>query len=153
MKHFHKDLAKGKAGEAAFAKLCPKLSRTDGRAGDFSTPDGVVVELKTDSYSMQATANFFIERYSSVDVGSPGGPWQAAAHGCKYFVYFYSTEGVAFVFDVQELIGQLEPLLGTLKPVEIRNHRWTTVGFKVPREWLRPLTIIRTSEDAKAFGW
>lgn len=155
--NFHKDLQAGKLGETAFANLFIGLRSTDGRKGDFTTPDGAVVELKTDMYSMQKTGNFFMERFSSIEVGSPGGPWQAAAHGCEYFVYWYAADQVGFVWRTADLVKQLDAIIGTLKPVEVRNKRWTTVGFKVPRTMLAPLATFNAKEltdvDGTIVNW
>lgn len=151
--NFHKDLQAGKLGEEVFAKLFVGLRKTDGRKGDFEQPNtGAKIELKTDMYGMQKTPNFFIERYSSVEVGSPGGPWQAAQHGCEYFVYWYAADQVGFVWRTADLVKQLEAIMGQLKPVEVRNKRWTTVGFKVPRSALIPLATFNAKELTDASG-
>ena len=99
MRNFQADLKRGQQGEQDFLKLFTKLVGTDGRKGDILAPDGKI-ELKTDFYPMSQTPNFFIERYSSIEVLSPGGPWQAKAHGCKYFVYYYTSDKQGFVFLV-----------------------------------------------------
>lgn len=143
MRNFQADLKRGQAGERDFLQLFTALVGTDGRKGDIVAPDGKI-ELKTDFYSMSKTPNFFIERYSSVEVGSPGGPWQAKAHGCKYFVYYYAGDKCGYVFLVDDLLKQLEALeaAAKLKPTEVRNKKWTTVGYKVPRASLQPIATF-----------
>lgn len=154
MRNFQADLKRGQQGEQDFLKLFTKLVGTDGRKGDIVAPDGKI-ELKTDFYPMTTTPNFFIERFSSVEVLSPGGPWQAAAHGCKYFVYYYTTAGYGYIFDTQDLVQQLEKLEGKLKPIEVKNRRWTTIGYKVPRELLKPIAVFNTHDctDSIAMLW
>lgn len=144
MRNFQADLKRGQAGEAEFLRLFSKLVGTDGRKGDIVAPDGKI-ELKTDFYPLSKTANFFIERYSSLEVFSPGGPWQAAAHGCKYFVYYYTSDKLGYVFLVDDLLKQLEKLESGFKPVEVRNKKWTTIGYKVPRGMLKPLATFNAS--------
>lgn len=158
MRNFQADLKRGQQGELDFLQLFTKLVGTDGRKGDIVAPDGKI-ELKTDFYPMTQTPNFFIERYSSVEVLSPGGPWQAKAHGCKYFVYYYTTAGYGYIFETEDLVQQLEKLetAGKLKPTEVRNRKWTTVGYKVKREQLKPIAVFTafdcTDSIAEAWGF
>lgn len=157
--NFHKDLKRGEAGQLQFLSLFPGLVQTDGKKGDFLAPDGSKIELKTDFYPMAKTANFFMERYSSIEVGSPGGPWQAAAHGCDWFVYFYTPDTTGFIFKCSDLLQQLEAIEAKLVPVEVRNVRWTTVGYKVPRTLLKPVaefsrTGVKVCDGAESVaGW
>lgn len=91
------------------------------------------VEIKTDFYDSTKTGNFFIERYSDMRVCSPGGPWQAVQHGCKYFVYHFLNCGSGWLFSTDDLVPVLDKVIATIKPTEVKNVRWTTIGFKVPR--------------------
>lgn len=129
-------LAKGIAGEKMLLELMPGLIRLAGKAADFVDNDGHAYEVKADQYPMAQTANLFIERYSDIDKGKIGGPWQAWGRGCKFFIYLYAQDRCAFVFETAELMKHIEGLekTGAVKPVEIRNARHTTVGYKVPRE-------------------
>jgi hypothetical protein len=141
-KHYFKaSLAKGDLGEAKLLKLFPALIKLDGRHGDLMLGDAKI-ELKTDFYDSNKTANFFIERYSDAAVGSPGGPWQAKAHGCQYFVYQFLNCGSGWVFSTDEVVTALDSIISTIKPVEVKNVRWTTIGFKVPRAELTPLCLL-----------
>lgn len=133
--------AAGKLGEAKFLELWPELKPTSGLAGDFTTPSGAVVELKSDSYTIERTTNFFMERYGDIKRQAPGGPWQAMQHGCKYFVYYYPKSGVAYVFEVQQLVAQLNALVPQLKMFTIYNSSWQTGGFKVPRVFLQDICL------------
>lgn len=146
MHHFGSSLKVGKAGEAKFQLLAAKngivLEQTDGRAGDFIDEHGQLWEVKSDSYDMNKTSNFFIERYSNIDKGTNGGVWQAAEHHCEFFAYFFPQNGTAFVFKTKDLLKQLESsALGS--PIEIRNVRHTTVGFKVNRNSLTPVMVLK----------
>ena len=146
MHYFHKSLQNGKKGELQFLELAKScnwlLTQTDGRAGDFVTQSGEKVELKTDSYDHDSTGNLFIEFYSDIDKGKLGGPAQAQMHGCKYFVYFFSKNKIAYVFDVDDLCKQLLTIdLG--KPKDIRNVRWTTRGYAVPRTLLKHVRVLK----------
>ena len=156
MRNFQADLKRGQAGEADFLTLFTKLTGTDGRKGDIVAPDGKI-ELKTDFYPMSSTPNFFIERYSSLEVLSPGGPWQAAVHGCKYFVYYYTVNKMGYIFLTEDVIQQLSKLESSLKPVEVRNKKWTTIGYKVPRNLLQPIAVFSaidcTDSIAEAWGF
>lgn len=154
MRNFQVDLKRGQQGERDFLGLYSRLVATDGRKGDIIAPDGKI-ELKTDFYPMTQTPNFFIERYSSVEVLSPGGPWQAAAHGCKYFVYYYTVDKYGYVFEVDALLEQLQKLESSFKPVEVRNKKWTTIGYKVPRELLKPIAVFNSHDctDSIAQAW
>lgn len=142
--NFQTSLAKGKAGEALILKLWPELMATDGRKGDFLLgADKLKVEVKSDSYGLHGSPNFFFERYSNASKGSPGGPWQALAHGCNLFVYFYPSDRVAFIFDTVIVVNLLNQLITSLQPVEVQNRGYTTIGFKVPRSELEGLYILQ----------
>jgi hypothetical protein len=150
MHKFHKSLGAGKAGETAFLLLASKhgleLTQTDGRSGDFVDSTGHKYELKTDSYSHDKTENFFIETFSDVDKLKVGGPAQALAHGCKYYCYYFPSHQLVYVFDTANLLQQLSTL--KMGPVKyIKNVRWTTTGFAVPRKSLSPITILNGSKQ------
>jgi hypothetical protein len=101
--------------------------------------DGKLVELKTDSYDMGKTENFFIERFSSFNTKSPGGPWQSKEKRVPIFCYFFIKNGVYFEFDTKELVKFLDPIAEKAGLIFIPNKGWTTAGFKVPREKLKHL--------------
>lgn len=135
---FKESLAVGHAGEASFMLLMPGLTRLDGRKNDFVIEaTGETVELKTDSYCMTNTSNFFMERWSSWADQKPGGPWQSKS---TYYVYYFKQNNTAFVFKTDELRAFLETQ--TFRGITIPNKGWTTVGFKVPRELLKHLYTV-----------
>jgi hypothetical protein len=141
---FKSQLKLGNLGETIFYEVnCDHLMKTDGREGDFVCKEtGEKTELKTDMWSMFSTPNFFFERYSDKDKMSPGGPWQALTHGCKYFIYFYVTNMTYFRFDAKDLVQVLDDIITQMKPTEIKNATYTTVGYRVPRELVTHLAEV-----------
>jgi len=131
MHFFHKSAKQGKIGEERVRALFGNLIATDGRKGDLLL-NGQKVEVKTDFYEHKQGGNFFIERYSDVAKGKVGGPWQAKDHDCAYYLYYFMNSGVGYCFKLDSLLEQLVAIEPELKPIEVRNVRWTTVGYKVP---------------------
>jgi hypothetical protein len=140
VKNFNTDLQRGKLGEKEICKLFAGLKLTDGKKGDFLLANGEKLELKTDFYDHSKTQNFFIERYSSISTLSPGGPWQAQAHGCDYFLYYFAAQRMGYLFRTNVLVSALDKLLQETNypQTEVRNRKWTTVGYRVPRADLVP---------------
>jgi len=136
MHNFHSSLAKGKAGEALFLENFPTLKNLNGRESDFIAPDGTLWELKTDSYNMDKTANFFFERYGNLSKLSPGGPWQALKHGSTQFAYMFTQNSKVFIFKTENLVFHLERILPDFEAINIPNKGYITVGYKIPRELL-----------------
>lgn len=134
--HIFKDsLAKGSAGEALFHQNMPHLKRLDGRKSDFiDEATGETYELKTDSYDMDATPNFFIEVYSDLRRKKVGGPAQALDNGTTYWVYMFRKNRTMFIFKTVELVEALKDI--KLPIVRIQNMSWVTTGMKVERNLL-----------------
>lgn len=161
MHNFHKDLPKGHDGERVFHEMHSEcLTRTDGKKGDFIyNPDGKLLELKSEiSYSTtdpsapealefrktmsipppnspngwRQTGNLFVERYSSIEAGTPGGPWQAQTHGAEYYVHLFLGDGKFFVYRTDDMVDFMEKNMGKYRQVDVRNPGYTTVGFPVP---------------------
>lgn len=141
---FNEQLKVGSRGEEIFLERYPnKLSIYPGRDGDFITEDGKKIELKTDTYNMNKTSNFFIERYSDIDKKSPGSVWQASEHGCDIFCYMFVRHNTWFQFnDIPKLITRLEDLTSNMGLIYIKNRCWITGGYKIPREELSDLYEI-----------
>ena len=137
--NFQTDLQKGLLGQQLLLKAFKSLEHIDGLKGDLLAPCGSKVECKADFYGMNKSSNWFMERYGSIESGKAGGAWLAKEGNCKYFIYFYVNELTGFVWHTDDLVSQLEPIIANLKPVEIRNRTWTTVGYKVPRSLTSPL--------------
>lgn len=135
--NFGKSLKRGQAGEQEILQIFSALKKTDGRTGDMILNEQKV-ELKTDYYSAQQTENFFLERFSNKDKGTNGGPWQALDHGCEYFLYYFIADKQGWCFNTKQLVSQLESF-SDLKPIEIKNPKHTTIGYKVLRSKLTPV--------------
>jgi hypothetical protein len=140
---FKKSLGVGALGELLFQQSNPSLERLDGYHGDFiDKKTGEKTELKTDTYAMAATPNFFMELYSDKHKLKEGGPWQARGHECTYYSYFYIQDLTLFTFKVNELIIKLEELRPSLKKMDIPNKAWITQGLLVPRELLKDIWVV-----------
>lgn len=136
MRNFKSDLQKGLLGQQVFAKIFKNAVHIDGKRGDLKIGEDKI-ELKVDFYDMEKTRNFFMERWSNLNSLKPGGPWQAAEHGCQWFVYFYMQGMQGWIWKTEDLVKQLEALESRLKPRQVRNMKWTTVGYTVDRNLLR----------------
>ena len=132
----------GKIGETLFFEAHKDdLIREDGRKKDFSViSTGQGIELKTDSYHINETKNFFFERYSNAEKGTPGGPWQALENGTEWFCYMFIPALTCYKFSTKELVEKLETLIVNLAPTEIKNEKHTTLGYRVPRDWVGQLS-------------
>ena len=98
-----------------------RLSRLDVRFHNFQRPglaDEKKLELKTDTYLMEDTENFFMETESH---GKPGGPWRALGDGIDFFVYYYIKNNSFFWFHPKSLCKKLDKLIrsGRFKPKTI----------------------------------
>jgi hypothetical protein len=134
-------LKKGKAAEKDFLERYGQgaIVRTDGRKGDLQVKwSRAILELKTDFYSK--STNLFMERWSveatPERAGKPGGPWQAAAHGATYYLYWFAETDELFVFCTAALVKYLEANLAAFRPCPVRNKGYTTLGYIVPKEKL-----------------
>lgn len=142
----------GDVGESDFVKvykdLDPKKSNTDFRI-DFTLNNGLTVELKTDSYDMEKTPNFFMEQLTVSGKNSNlGGPWRSKEHGVDYFVYYFLKNRVFFWFKPLSLCEFLDKFVEEyrIKPISIPNRDnrggyYEAVGFKIPRESVKPLLL------------
>jgi hypothetical protein len=140
---FNKQLNVGDCGEKLFLKTYQsrKVEKADGIKFDFTIDDRKTVELKTDTYSMERTPNFFMEYFGNRDTGALGGPWRALQDKVDYFVYLFLNDGVFFWFDPKTLCPFLDIEINKLQPKEIPNRTWTTVGFAVSREICNPYCL------------
>jgi hypothetical protein len=143
---FAEQLSIGSEGEAALQKMWhgPKLTKHPKRAYDFDGGDGSKVEVKTDTYDMSKTTNFFIERWSVEQQQKPGSVWQSLEKGVTVFVYFFKKNNTYFVFDNLPLLqATLEVYIEKCKPPPMRilNKGYNALGFKVPRAMLAGLYV------------
>jgi hypothetical protein len=139
---FQKQLQLGERAEQLFQQVYPKeLEIFPERKADFLVKEtGELLELKADSYDMEKTPNFFIERFSDNQRKTPGGVWRAYQDDIDIFVYLFSKNRTYFVFDNIPLLVFTINMLTNNKPlVMINNKSWVTVGYKVERELLKDL--------------
>jgi hypothetical protein len=92
------------------------------------------VEVKAEpSYTRLTTENLAIERYSSIEKGSAGGPWATEA---DFYVHVYS-DGLLVVMNRRRLVRWIEDELGrdphAFRYREIPNQSWTTGTYLIPR--------------------
>lgn len=137
---FKKQLKVGAKGENIFLSLYPNLEKADGIKYDF-TMNGKTLELKTDTYSMTETPNFFMEHLSDIKSGKFGGPWRALEDGVDYFVYMYLAQKQCFWFKPKPLVEFLDVYIRNVGYKVIRNRGWTSHGYTVPRESLEHLFL------------
>lgn len=140
MFQFKDQLSVGASGEELFHSLYPKLEKADGIKFDFKYKNKTV-ELKTDTYSMLKTPNFFMERYSDVERATNGGPWRAAHDNVDYFVYMYVQQRKCFWFDSKKLVEFLDVYCKNKSMINIPNKTWTTAGYLVPRTAVSKLIL------------
>jgi hypothetical protein len=139
---FKEQLEVGTRGEELFLEHYPKkLTIHPGFDGDFIIDKtGEKIELKTDTYNMDKTENFFIERYSDLYKESPGSAWQAYQHGCTKFCYYFVRHNLWYEFnDLPKLIERLEDLTANMGYVRVKNKAWITAGYKIKRVLLEDL--------------
>ena len=96
------------------------------------------VEVKCESsYSRSATPNLAIERYSSIERQSPGGPWSTEA---DFYAHIY-TDGLLVIMNRKRLVQWLETEIArdpqSFSYREIANEGWTTGTYLVPRSRAR----------------
>lgn len=92
------------------------------------------VEVKCESsYSRRDTPNLAVERYSSIERQSPGGPWHSDA---DFYVHIY-TDGLLVVMSRRRLVNWIESELtrdaAAFAYRQIPNQGWTTGTYLIPR--------------------
>lgn len=142
---FYTDLSRGKSGEDALLSKFPHLLvKLDGTGPDFRILGSTsYLELKTDFYDMKKTPFFFMETQSKP--GVPGGVWQAAAKGSKYFIYYFIRNDSWHIFETDILVSLLNEYRHRYQESIVKNKKYETTGIKVPRSDLKHLEL--TWED------
>ena len=110
---------------------------------DFLMPSGEALELKTDTYNMDKTENF-LSNDGATTIKTAGGPYQAFGRGATIFAYLYIKMALAFFFNTIDLIRHIDKVekgQQNKKPVYIRNHGWTTTGYKISRKDVEHLVV------------
>ncbi len=141
---FNKQLRVGNLGEALFLKHYKGSKKSDGRKYDLLYRKKKV-ELKTDTYPLKKTPNFFMERYGDVDKRKPGGPWRANDDEIHYFVYLYIADNTFFWFKTEPLVEFLNGYVKGMKGKRINNKTYASLGYCIDRGDLHHL-IIRKDE-------
>ncbi len=144
---FKDQLGVGDKGESLFALKYPReLAKYEGREYDFTVKaTGQKLELKTDTYSMEKSNNFFMERFSDVTSQKPGGPWRADQDKIDIFCYLFAMNNTWFEFtDMPGLVKELERIVKPRDFIYIKNKGWTTGGYKVNRKALEPFYTKHT---------
>ena len=148
---FDEQLSIGDAGESEFKRYYSELNpqKSKDRKIDFILNNGHTVELKTDSYSMEKTPNFFMEQYTvSGGKTSLGGPWRTKEHGVNLFVYYFLNNKVFFWFCPTTLCEFLDKYIedNKLSKISIPNkgnngEYYEAQGYKIPRDVVRPIML------------
>ena len=143
--NFKDQLLIGDIGESDFIKIYESLEpvkSVKNRKIDFTLNNGKTVELKTDSYSMEKTVNFFMEKNTILPDEKEllGGPWRSKEHKIDYFVYYYMNDKVFFWFEPKSLCKFLDKYIkeNKVKPIAIPNRSsdgktFRSYGYKIPR--------------------
>ncbi len=137
---FNKQLRIGNTGEALFLKHYKGSSKTDGRKYDLLF-EGKKVELKTDTYPLNKTPNYFMERYGNVADKKVGGPWRAADDKVDLFVYFFLSDTTFFWFKTKPLVKFLDKHIVDMKGRTVANKTYSSLGYCVAREDLEHLLV------------
>lgn len=141
MHNFKKSLKKGQDAEAEFLLKYPNLVRTDGRKHDYLNSKGEKVELKSDSYSLDQTENFFMEIVSVKEKLKIGGPFQSLSNGVDYYVYQFASDNAVFIFKTSELCAKLLLIADVRKQRDVLNKDYKTTGILIKRTDLTELLI------------
>jgi hypothetical protein len=145
---FQEQLSFGDRAEELFFTYYPrKLDVIVDNYADFRVrKTGQLLELKTDTYNMNKTDNFFIERWSDIHKDKPGSVWQSAPKGVEIFCYYFVRHNTWFEFrNVPSLISRLDAMIESGEAgrmIHIRNRGWITGGYKVSRASLSDLYDI-----------
>lgn len=137
---FKKQLDVGNVGESLFLKHYKGSAKSPERKFDI-TYEGKRVELKTDTYPMQETPNYFMERYGSVEDKKVGGPWRAKEDSIDYFVYLFLANKTFFWFETTKLVDFLDKYTKTMRGKTVANRTYSSLGFCVPRDAVEHLLI------------
>lgn len=156
---FKEQLALGNRAEELFLLYYhePITLHTTFSADFRSIASGDLIELKTDTYNMDKTPNFFWERWSDVANQKPGGPWQSQANRVKRYCYMFSRHNTYFEFtNLRKLTGRLEKMTKGKYAIAVKNKGWITSGYPLPREDFADLyeqyTFEHAAEDSKEFS-
>lgn len=131
--NFQTQLRVGNVGEKMFLSKYKDYIKSKDLKYDFINGKNKTVELKSDSYSMEDTPNFFMEHYGNVEKQSIGGSFRAKRDNITHFVYLFIPEKTFFWFEPISLCNYIEAKMSILKPCFINNSSYSAMGYKIPR--------------------
>lgn len=139
---FEEQLEAGNQGETIFLEAYNKfgVTKADGRIFDFKIGDKTI-ELKTDTYELSKTPNFFMEYYSDTKNQKMGGPFRANNDNVDYFVYFFINGGIFYWFQAKPLAQHLNEYILDKSYILVQNRNWTTLGYKIKRSQIKHLCL------------
>ena len=139
---FKEQQSVGDRGESIFLDKYLEYEKLDKKNDyDFVHPKtGVKVELKTDTYKLDATLNHFIERFSDDNSFKDGGPYRCKEKNTM-FVYYHINDDQAFFYDPIELVKIVDANFKDKRFTKVRNGGYYTLGYKVPRDLLKPALL------------
>jgi hypothetical protein len=134
----------GDVGEKDFLQYYKDLKpiKSKDLTVDFWLKNGWSVELKTDTYDMNKTPNFFMELYGN-EQKKLGGPWRAKKDCLNLFCYYFKKNKTFFWFEPSSLVDLIDQIIlkDKLSTVDIVNDGWTAVGYKIARKDVESLLI------------
>lgn len=137
-------LTVGDDGERNFVRDYPELKpvKCKDLIADFKLKNGWFVELKTDTYDMNRTPNFFMELYGN-EQKKLGGPWRAKKDGIHLFIYYFINNKTYFWFNPITLCEMVDKIIikNKLSTVKIVNDGWAADGYKIPRKELESILL------------
>ncbi len=124
-----------------YKKLNPRKS--EDRAIDFFINGNESVELKSDSYKMKDTGNFFIETCGNETTGAPGGPYRALKDNIHWFVYLFIQDKTFFWFKPAQMVRSVNQYVSQtgIVPKRIINKTWVGLGYLIPRDVISNICI------------
>ena len=132
---------------ADFSNFEHRTGKTE-RADAYDPKNDEWLEIKVDYTEYP---NHFVERFSSQENKTDGGPWQYAARGVKYYVFYYKKLNCIYVFETKSLVNKMEELLQKSvisdqvngSSVKQKNANYNTYGYKVRKSLLDSICILK----------
>jgi hypothetical protein len=153
---FKEKLKEGLAREQEFLRLWGKTlgltaSPTSEWGFDMYHASGQKAELKTEARAFESTPNVFVERWSSMEAQTPGGPWQSLSKGVSLLYHWFPSAaglpaGRVLLFDsLPLLILNIEKRGLVLKEVLNKEENGRPAfrggGYAVKRDSVRHLLV------------
>lgn len=139
MSGFKSSLAYGHAGESRLASIKPSWRRTDGIKEDFVTPEGLLVELKTESRKSTDTPNIACELASSF--GKPGAIERAVIDGIDIIIFLFADDQL-FQYKVADLWSYVQENKDEHRTVLVENAGYRSSVLLVPRGNIEHIRMV-----------